>query len=341
MRILFCTPDPTEGGVSTSSERLIQSLEGRGHEVTHLHPEAHRFPDEPDRGRRWRIARSSLPVWTDHVLEAIDARSIEVVVGFYGWGPAQAAVAAGSLRGVPTVVALRGNDLDRDFLDPSRHGLVRWAIERADAVCTVSEEMACKVKRWCGREAIAVGNGVDTNRFRPVSGESFRAEHGLQGPVYGMFGELKPKRGVETLSQVAALGWTPLIVGKIRPSVSHLIPPEAVVVDWMEPDSLPEAYAACDVVGQPSLHDGLPNVVLEAMACARVVVARPVAGMLDVIRDGENGLFATSDNLAEVLERARNCDLGPAAREGVPTLEAEATAWERVLETIPSLRGRN
>jgi len=39
----------------------------------------------------------------------------------------------------------------------------------------------------------------------------------------------------------------------------------------------------------PSLRDGLPNALLEAMACEKPVIATPVCGMLDMLKDGENG----------------------------------------------------
>ncbi|MCB9677776.1 MAG: glycosyltransferase family 4 protein [Alphaproteobacteria bacterium] len=332
MRILFCTPDPADaGGVFTSSTRIVGSLRARGHEVVHLHPESHRFPGDVARGEHWRVPRCALPEWSDHVEAAIRAVNAEVVVGFYGWGPAQAAVAAGSRLDARTIVALRGNDLDRDFLDPGRHALIRWAVKRADAVCTVSVEMAGKVEAWCLREARVVGNGVDRERFQPVDGAAFRERHGLSGRVYAMFGELKPKRGVEALAQVAAAGWTPLVVGRVRPSVSHLVPKEAVVVDWLDPEGLPEAYAAADVVGQPSHHDGLPNVVLEAMACGRVVVASPVGGLPDVIEHGANGFLATPDTLLATLEAAYGSDVGVRARETVPSVDREAARWEALL----------
>ncbi|MEZ4322892.1 MAG: glycosyltransferase family 4 protein [Myxococcota bacterium] len=332
MRIVFCAPDPTDaGGVATSSRRIVGSLRARGHEVVLLHPESHRFPGDVERGDTWRIPRSPLPAWVDHVEHAIRAVSAEAVVGFYGWGPAQAAVAAGARLGCRTVVALRGNDVDHDFLDAGRHALVRWSIERADAVCTVSHEMAGKVQAWFGRPATVVGNGVDRERFQPVSGAAFRERYGLTGPVYGMFGELKPKRGVEVLQQVAAAGWTALIVGRVRPAVSHLVPANAVVVDWVAPDALPEAYAAADVVGQPSHHDGLPNVVLEAMACGRVVVGAPVGGIPDVIEHGVNGFLAGPDEVLAMLGQALGADVGDAARASVPGLAEEADRWERVL----------
>jgi len=75
----------------------------------------------------------------------------------------------------------------------------------------------------------------------------------------------------------------------------------------------------------PSLHDGMPNALLEAMACGRPVVATPVGGILDVIKDGENGILipvndgdALANAIHEVLSNAelRN-RLGKKARQTI------------------------
>lgn len=292
-----------------------------------MFPEAHRFPGDLTRDTHTvRHPPLAGPAWVDAV--RAECADHDRVVGFYGWGAGPVAVAAGRLSGVQTALALRGNDVDRDLLDPARHAWVRFAIERADAVCAVSHEMAAKVDALVGRQVAVVGNGVDRQAFRPVDGSAFRARHGLRGPVYGLFGELKAKRGLDVLPAVVRAGYTPLLVGRIRDEVAHLVPDAAVCVGWLEPAELPEAYAAADVVGQPSRADGLPNVVLEAMACARVVVATRVGGLPDVIEHGVNGLLADDASLPDALARAlREPELGLRARESVPGLEREADRW--------------
>jgi len=58
-----------------------------------------------------------------------------------------------------------------------------------------------------------------------------------------------------------------------------------------------------DVFVHPSQRDGMPNAVLEAMACERAVVATGVGGVPDVIKDRENG-FIVPANDAESLSKA-------------------------------------
>jgi L-malate glycosyltransferase len=87
-------------------------------------------------------------------------------------------------------------------------------------------------------------------------------------------------------------------------------------------DDVPALLAGCDVVCLPSSIEGLPLVVLEAMAQARPVVATAVGGTPEVVVDGETGLLvpagdveALADALARVLGDRPFADrLGEAGR---------------------------
>jgi glycosyltransferase involved in cell wall biosynthesis len=80
-----------------------------------------------------------------------------------------------------------------------------------------------------------------------------------------------------------------------------------------------------DIFVQPSLRDGLPNSLLEAMACERPVIGTPVGGIPDAVTDCENGrLVRTNDagELADAIEELLKNEnlrkkLGSAARQTI------------------------
>jgi glycosyltransferase involved in cell wall biosynthesis len=100
-----------------------------------------------------------------------------------------------------------------------------------------------------------------------------------------------------------------------------------------------------DVFVHPSLRDGMPNAVLEAMACEKTVIATPVGGVLDVIQDGVNGYFVNvndaeglAEKVAEALSQPEKREaVGGSAREAVLsrfTLEKELQANLNIYESL-------
>ena len=121
--------------------------------------------------------------------------------------------------------------------------------------------------------------------------------------MIGFVGELREKKGLHTLlSACAQLNKkrpiTLLIVGDVRPGGDKQTFDEfcranpdlqIIVTGFISPTDLPQYYALMDVLATPSLRDGLPNALLEGLACGKAVLATPVGGIADVIKNGENG----------------------------------------------------
>jgi glycosyltransferase involved in cell wall biosynthesis len=185
-----------------------------------------------------------------------------------------------------------------------------------------------------------IPNGVDAACFAPSPRDDALAQSiGLdERPVVGFVGEARAKKGLPLLllafAEVAAR--TPaqlLLVGGVRADSKDTLkvfrkqhPHLSIhVAPYEQPKDMPAWYNLLDVLALPSLRDGLPNALLEGMACARAIVATPAGGIPDALRDGENGRLVPIGDapalavailalLADPAERAR---LGAAARETV------------------------
>ncbi|RSK43080.1 glycosyltransferase [Hymenobacter rigui] len=149
--------------------------------------------------------------------------------------------------------------------------------------------------------ATVIRNGIDLTRFRPAPDAGFRAELGV-GPdtvLVGCVARLTAQKDpLALIRAVAALpaGLDVVLAlvgdGELRAPAEALARQLGVAervrfVGFRQ--DVPQVLRALDVYCLPSLWEGLPIGVLEAMACARPVLATAVDGTREVIAHGRNG----------------------------------------------------
>jgi glycosyltransferase involved in cell wall biosynthesis len=217
---------------------------------------------------------------------------------------------AGRLAGVRAVVTSRR---DTGFSRNWRLRLVEeWLVNPlADRVVANAPAVAEAARRERGvgpEKVVVIPNGVDLARFDPTCHprEEARAwafrEWGISADetVVGAVGSLTPVKGHADLLEAAArvvarLPRTRFVLvgdGPLRPALASLAQRlglgERVLLAGVRQD-VARVLASFDVVALPSHTEGLSNVLLEAMAMARPVVATAVGGNRDVLRDGASG----------------------------------------------------
>ncbi len=254
-------------------------------------------------------------------------------------------------------MSLRGNDVDRAMFHGPRFAWLSFVLAHADALVGVSKEILAKARALTGRsEGLHwIPNGVDADVFSPrAAGEPPAALAGAPRPWFAFSGELRFKKGLVVLEalaeRLAAEGRGTLVcIGGLRDDAARE-PPWArisaaararIVSLAFERDSarLARIYAAMDLFVFPSLWDGVPNAILEAMAAARPVLATRVGGVPDVLEDGVDGFLVDSAALDAFPERA----LVLACAEPAYLARVGAAARERVARdfTISAERDRH
>ena len=76
---------------------------------------------------------------------------------------------------------------------------------------------------------------------------------------------------------------------------------EEVIEWWGYRDDMPDVISQADIVCLPSYHEGLPKILLEAMACGKAIVATDIPGCREVIHNGENGILVPLRNPASLV----------------------------------------
>jgi len=262
--------------------------------------------------------------WLDLVVKEHWRQQFNVLHAYFLNQAGFIATYAGKYLNIPSVVSIRGNDIEHAAFDPSKFSQVMYALQNAGAVTTNASELVNKATAFFDREIFLIPNAVDAEHFKPMVRNEILADAlGLnkqkeeRNLVMGFVGELREKKGLRFLLIAYAqinkiLGASLLIIGEVRAGedkktfdelVQANTAAKVVVTGYISPTDLPAYYSLIDVFVQPSRHDGMPNALLEAMACEKAVIATPVGGMLDVVKDGENGIFVPVDD-AEALAKA-------------------------------------
>lgn len=279
-----------------------------------------------------------------------------------GW----AAARIGAELGVPVLATgHRADVLDVPLRGDRERQRVVEAIQEIDQIATVSAAIGAATEELATprRPVVVVPNGADAAAFRPRTGEEvarIREELGVpvDGPVISYVGKMVPRKGVTHLIEALGLldreGVRPTLVaagiGELRPQLEERAMELGIArrIRWLGKiphERVPEAMAAGDMFVLPSLSEGLPTVVCEAMAAGRAVVATAVDGTPEIVRDGETGLLVPAEDpvaLAAALgtllrDPARTAEMGRRAHEiamETYTWDANAARTEALYGTI-------
>lgn len=287
---------------------------------------------------------------TLNVLEWLgECRRPDAVWGHYLYPAGFIAVLFAHASGLACTVSARGNDVDRLMFPPGDFARLLWTLQRADQITAVSHDLARKIRLLLGDDTPTpvIHNSVDIDLFHPAPASSaLRQRLGIapDEAVIAFCGELRHKKGSGFLLQAL------VDVRRVRPACLLIVGERrndetAGLSDFLADHPADAARVLCtghledprdvaahlqlaDVVTLPSLWDGLPNALLEAMSCAKIVVASNAGGIPEALDHEQNGFILPKSHLHRLgeaivdvlsLSSERRHQVGQAAREKMLT----------------------
>ncbi len=264
----------------------------------------------------------------------------QVLLATWLFPDAWAGLMASRRLGLPLVVKLHGSDLHALRADRDRLPYLRQTLHQAQAVVAVSPSLAQAAMDLGAPPARVhlVPNGVDQELFRPADRAAARQELGLpaQGPLLLYLGWLVPVKGPEVALKALALvpGAHLVLVGDgpLRPALQALAHELGLGqrVTWAgaQPHARVARYlAAADALVLPSLSEGEPNAVLEALSAGRPVVASAVGGVPGLVTEGLQGALAPPGD-APALAAALTRVLGRSWPEADLAAAVAGRSWD-------------
>lgn len=201
------------------------------------------------------------------------------------------------------------SSFSRIIIPPITEILVRIVFSLADQIVVEAKNTI----EWAGlgkyRDKISVSGAryVDSNFF------SIKRELKNRRESVGFIGRLSPEKGIVNFVNAIPMiskdhddvdfliggsgSSSDEIEGELRRNKCY---DKIKFVGWIPHDEIPKYLNELKLLVLPSYTEGLPTIMLEAMACGTPVLATPVGGIPDVIKDEETG-FILEDNSAESI----------------------------------------
>jgi len=203
----------------------------------------------------------------------------------------------------------------------------------------------------CPNRIVTIPTGVDCDRFHPAVTETFRQEMGIDRDTIfiGMISVLRSWKGHRYFLEAAArlrkhgarlafviVGEGPMR-GRIEQWRADLHLESTVALTGFRSD-VPQILAALDVLVLPSYaHEGIPQILLQAQAMEKAVVASDIDGIREAVIDGETGLLSPRCDVPALVDRIETL-IGDAALRKHLGQQARArilTQW-----TLPQMTDR-
>lgn len=348
IRVLYVIEDTVFGGGERGFGQLAAGL-NRDRFKTHLaaHPggrletlaRSHDIPFFPlDMSRKFNLKTIS------KLSNLLRAREIQIIHSMGSRSDFYARV-AGHQANVPAIVStmamlIEGYDIGaiRKLIYGWVDGLTEKWTDQFIAVSNALEKMLVEDHGIPRSKVRTIYNGVELGRYSNDKGPdlSIREKLGIppDAPVVGMIGRFVYQKGYGTFIEAASR------IVKSFPEARYLMVGDGPLKADMEnlsgklnftgrcifageQSDIPNLLSIMDIVVQPSIIEGLPRVIIEAMAMARPIVASDIPGIREQIENGRTGLLVPPGDpgaLAEAVltllkDKIRAENLGSAARK--------------------------
>jgi len=268
----------------------------------------------------------------------------DVILAYFAYPYGFAAVRFGKMFRLPVVISCRGSDIYHMAKPRLQGRMIISSLHACRRVLVMSTEMRERVLSWgLDKSRVeVVSNGVDATRFKPMDRAHARTALGIErdARVIVCVSRLSHEKGIDVLVDAMAKLEDPnvrlhVIGDGVERGALSARARSAGVADRIHfarvlpHDEIPRWLAAADVAVLPSRTEGMPNAVLEALACGRPVVATAVGGTRELIDNPALGTLVPPGD-AGALAHALRAALNDTWNEKVIAASVAERTWDAV-----------
>ena len=322
---------PMGGGAGNAAKYISEHMASQGHSV-HVITMRHKSlpPSETINGvaihrissLRRKLNQSNVIEMLSFIVSAIfryrktlRGWSPDVSIAFLGLPSGAVSWWLKKRRRIPYIVSIRGGDVPGTQPEQLKlyHALCKPFIKTIwrNAQFVVANSLGLRdlaLETLPDKDILFIPNGVDLSIFKP--GET---QHDTSTLHLLFVGRLSREKRVDLLIHALAAihheSWDLSIVGDGPESstIKSLIAQRGLsdrisCTGWLDKATLLKTYQRSDIFVFPSTSEGMPNVILEAMACGLPVVTTRIRGCQELIEHEINGLLVKSDDCQELIQ---------------------------------------
>ena len=265
---------------------------------------------------------------------------------------------------IRVINSVRGADLHKHIFDCQQQKQIAWTLENSDWTTFVSRDLLHRARLFVPN--IIHKSSAFLNSIAPVDFDSLPTPslaNKLQGTVIGSVGNFRDKKGIEYLLDACRelkTEFTLLFVGEFVPKEAEYwqqeladsgLSDKIVITGKVSREEALAYLPHMDIFAIPSLNDGCPNALLEAMLAEKAVVGTNVDAIAEIIEDGVNGLLVnpySSEELSIAIAKLINRPLlrksfGKSAKQKIlqdlnPSVEQ--ANWSKVYDRVLAVDGQ-
>jgi glycosyltransferase involved in cell wall biosynthesis len=257
------------------------------------------------------LARAARPAVARLLDEGFD---FDVIDAHYFYPDGVAAALLARYFNKPLVITARGSDINllAHYAVPRR--LMQWAAQQANACVGVSQALTQRMAHlgFPANRIKTLPNGVDLSLFQLQTQALTRKVLAWPNtPTLLMVGNLVENKGqhlaIEALVHLPGFRLVLVGEGPQRAALARLasrlrLTSRVQFLGQVAPHQLAFCYSAADLLLLPSSREGLPNVLLEAMACGTPVVATRVGGVAEIVHSPAAGQLMVERTVASLVQ---------------------------------------
>jgi glycosyltransferase involved in cell wall biosynthesis len=247
----------------------------------------------------------------------------------------------------PFIVYCRGSDVYRHW--QLKKFISKLVFSNASKIITLTQDMQEEVGDNYKDDVVVIPNGIDLEKFENFPND--RAAHDNHTILF--VGTLRLVKGVRYLIEAMKIvvkripNSRLVIVGDGGETVNlqtlikkGRLAEHVTFVGKVPNEDIPKYMSSSDIFVLPSLSEGFPNVILEAMASGLPIVCSDVGGMKEIVKDGENGFTVPPKNIDKLSDNIIKLLEDDLLRQAVSKTNKQTVimyTWENVVKRIEEI----